>query len=129
MLPQGWGFFTRDPREDQLFVYKMSGDGLHKITQPNFSSGNLFGLSRLGRMTQMQAVNLILQHYSHFQDCDKKDPGECRTDSIYRLENSFEHALLKGKYLVKKQPALPWAWSRNRKGKIDPYQILVIDVY
>ena len=129
MLPQGWGFFTRDPREDKLFVYKMNGDRLQKITQPNFSASNLLGLSRLGRMTQMQAINLILQHYPQFQECDEKDPLKCQLDSIYRVENTFEPELLKGKYLIKKQPALPWAWSRNRKGKIDPYEILVVDVY
>ena len=129
MLPQGWGFFTRDPREDKLFVYKISGDELYKITQPNFSADNLFGLSRLGRMTQMQASNLILQNFSKFQDCDKKDPMECLTDSIYRFENSFKNKLLRGKYLIKKEPALPWAWSRNRRDKSDPYQILMVEVY
>ncbi len=129
MLPQGWGFFTRDPREDKLIVYKMSSDRLHKITQPNFSVSNLFGLSRKGRMTQMQAGNLILRHLSQFRDCYKKNPSECQTDSIFRVKNNFDYSLLKGKYMIKKQATLPWAWSSSRRDSIDPYKILILDVY
>lgn len=128
MIPQGWGFFTRNPREEKLVVYQKRGDSLHKITQPNFSSANLYGLSRKGRLRQMQFGNFILSFNSQWKNCNSVVISECMADTIYIVENNFEHSSLKGEFLIQKQATLPWAWSRNRKVQPNPYEILAIDV-
>ena len=128
MIPQGWGFFTRDPREDKLIVYRKSDNSLTKITQPNFSIENLFGLSRRGRMRQLQLGNLILPYYRYMQPCERKDPLECAPDSIFSVKSVFHKSMLKGEYLIVKQATLPWAWSKSRKDQFNPYEFLQINV-
>lgn len=128
IIPQGWGFFTRNPREAILVVYQKSGDSLHKITQPNFSSANLYGLSRKGRLRQMQFGNLILPYNSQWQNCTNMVISECVADTVHTVENSFQPSSPKGEFFIQKKATLPWAWSRNRKALPNPYEFLVIDV-
>lgn len=128
MIPQGWGFFTRNPREEKLIVYKKIDNSLKKVTQPNFSKQNLFGLSRKGRMRQMQIGNLILPYYRYMQPCEHKDLMKCNPDSVFVVKNPFEYPILQGEYLIQKQATLPWAWSKSRKDQFNPYEILMIHV-
>ena len=128
MIPQGWGFFTRNPREEKLIVYKKENNSLRKITQPNFSRENLFGLSRKGRMRQLQVGNLILPYYKQMRPCGSIDPLECTSDTVLMVKSPFEHSMLKGEYLILKQATLPWSWSKNRKDQYNPYEILQIHV-
>lgn len=50
LLPQGWAFFTRSPREAGLRVYPVRDGALGGHAQPaNAEPGNLFGLDRDSR--------------------------------------------------------------------------------
>lgn len=49
-LPQGWAFFTRSPREENLRVYPVTDDGLDPHVQTAYAEpGNVFGLDRAVR--------------------------------------------------------------------------------
>ncbi|MRN16320.1 hypothetical protein D1000_05710 [Riemerella anatipestifer] len=45
-LPQGWAFFTRDARENQLYIYKINNNKLEIINQKHSNFENIMGLSR-----------------------------------------------------------------------------------
>lgn len=71
-LPQGWAFFTRSPREDNLRVYPVTSDGLGTHVQsPYAEPGNAFGLDRAVRA---QGTESALVQYavpmSSWVDCD-----------------------------------------------------------
>ena len=47
LIPQGWAFFTRDPREAQVLIYEIGkNNALTNLEQKHSSYKNLFGLSR-----------------------------------------------------------------------------------
>jgi antimicrobial peptide system SdpA family protein len=49
LFPQGWGFFTKDPKEVTIDVYEVDNQNLKLVTINNFSLQNLFGFSREAR--------------------------------------------------------------------------------
>ncbi len=59
LLPQGWGFFTRDPREPALIMYRVNDDNsLCLITLPNSSQLNCYGFSRKSRRLHLEFLRL-----------------------------------------------------------------------
>src|SRR6266849_1616457 len=51
VMPEGWAFFTRNPREAFTQAYKRAADGTwERIGEPNFSKRHWFGLDRTGRL-------------------------------------------------------------------------------
>jgi len=55
LIPQGWSFFTKDPREENLDVYGLEENGLKKYTLTNQSVRSYFGLSRNNRRLSFEA--------------------------------------------------------------------------
>ena len=55
LVPQGWSFFTKDPREENLDVYGLEEDKLRKYTLTNQSVRSYFGLSRNNRRLSFEA--------------------------------------------------------------------------
>lgn len=55
LIPQGWSFFTKDPREENLDVYGLEEDGLRRYTLTNQSVRSYFGLSRNNRRLSFEA--------------------------------------------------------------------------
>ncbi|MCL6577720.1 SdpA family antimicrobial peptide system protein, partial [Kyrpidia sp.] len=47
IFPQGWGFYSISPREEQISLYDENGN--LAVDWPNASVNNLFGLMRKGR--------------------------------------------------------------------------------
>lgn len=72
VVPQGWGFFTRDPREPitQAWVQSTSGGWQPSTRGPNASLRNAFGLDRSSR----------LDEYNVSQVLGKKDTDRLWTD-------------------------------------------------
>ena len=44
LMPQGWGFYSKDPREEYLNIY--TADSEISAQWPNMSLSNLFGVDR-----------------------------------------------------------------------------------
>lgn len=49
LLPQGWSFFTKSPRSEDLIVYKLNKNTFELLTRKNMSQDNFYGLSRFAR--------------------------------------------------------------------------------
>ncbi len=119
-LPQGWKFFTKDPREERIDVLVKTDPGIWRsgLAGTNASSTNLFGLKR---NTRAKAVEVGLITTSIMKDqwvaCEKA-PGACAENIpvTASLKNPSPNPTLCGQVCVVKQTPLPWAWSRsNRK--------------
>src|SRR4030095_4783202 len=60
IIPEGWGFFTRNPRETDLYLYFLKDK--HWVMNPNApisSCRNSFGLNRLPRAQSVE-LGMIL---------------------------------------------------------------------
>lgn len=66
---QGWAFFTRDAREEQVYIYKIGNNKLEKINQKHSNFINFMGLSR--RVSKLTIETEIISNF-----IDKKNLQE-----------------------------------------------------
>lgn len=130
IAPQGWIFFTRDPREAVDRVYRRTNPCCEILTLPNNHISYLFGLKRDGRAFAVEMGPLL-----------KRIPGkawrECRGElasCVAGLQkpsrtapNSSASRFACGEIIVQRQRPIPWAWSSNRNLRA-PYSIANLNV-
>ena len=127
ITPQGWGFFTKDPREEQLIVCKLKNDTPRRFTKTHSSSSSFFGLSRKNRFTAMEAANLAAQINDTLWNTmegrkfilEKNAP----TDTVI---NRIKPITIEGDFFFVKQERIPWAWAGN--AIVMPYKYIKVYV-
>jgi len=126
LVPQGWGFFTRNPREDLYVVYKKNTQNdYEKFIDVNFTFANSLGLSRQNRIQYNEVLYSIDINDSLWLKT-RLEYNEVKLDTIFKLENAFQNPSICGEYLIKKEEPLPWAWRKSiNKIKQDKKYILI----
>jgi len=117
-IPQGWAFFTRDPREAQIVIYKIENDSILKpYPQRHSSFTNLFGLKRTSSkiLTELQLLKLKTSDSLY---SDVKWNYQINKFSKFRLKsfgykNEIFEPILLGDFIVVYQKPVPWAWSKS----------------
>lgn len=127
-MPEGWKFFTRDPREERLYIMRRDGDHWRSAEfGPNSRAANLFGLRRRSRAQGIEAA-LILERLpkSHWHDC-KESPlvalsQAAVTDTVVNISPSPTFCGDIGIYM---QAPVPWAWAKSamRKEVVMPSRV------
>jgi len=119
IMPQGWAFFTRSPRESQIQLLKILPDGkLDKVNHYHAHYSNAFGTNRKTTMllTQLSTVYKQIPD-SLFKDSNcniQYDRYFSTHDSIttdIELKNEFDIKYLSGEYYLLVQDIIPWAWT------------------
>lgn len=54
LAPQGWGFYSKNPRDSVIYVYDMNTE-ISAVKWPNSRADNFFGISRFGRSQGIEA--------------------------------------------------------------------------
>jgi antimicrobial peptide system SdpA family protein len=122
-LPQGWAFFTRDPREERLTALRELRDGrLVPLTRaPHARAVNAFGLNRRSRSQSVEMGLLVAAAHEQKKDpwvaCDGREVG-CvavleRGAHVLTVRNPAPRASLCGRIVLELQPPVPWAWSSS----------------
>ncbi|MBT8317779.1 MAG: SdpA family antimicrobial peptide system protein [Lutibacter sp.] len=121
VIPQGWGFFTRNPREELITVYKSHNDSLVKITEQNSSLSSFLGISRKSRLHNIELGTILSKIDENMWV--KGKPNELKFDNIKydTIMSSFYPKNMIGEYFIVKQERIPWAWSKNHKNLVMPY--------
>ncbi len=114
VMPEGWGYFTRNPREPIMQFYRL--DGKHEpVFEPNFSARYLFGMRRDGRKLSGEAGFVVSQVRAKAWIVTRKRLSfESLPDSTVIVHNPTGNPMLCGDYLVQVQDRLPWAWAKSR---------------
>lgn len=117
-VPQGWAFFTRNPREAQIVIYQKTADNrFEEISQRHSSHNNLFGLKRKASkiLSELQFIKREINDslyqntmWSYQEKIYSKVPLE-----VVSVQNQMEDQILCGEYIVIYQKTVPWAWSRS----------------
>ncbi|TGA96349.1 SdpA family antimicrobial peptide system protein [Sporolactobacillus shoreae] len=128
-FPQGWGFFTRDPRSVNDYVYNLDNDR-SAVAWPNNSVRNLFGISRYGRA---QGIELGLIESKIPESAWKTYNGNIEkyfknTQVKLTVDNPTPHATISGKIGIVRKHPIPWSWSKQSKYINMPYKIVVVNV-
>lgn len=124
ILPQGWGFFSKDPRSEMDNVIEMQS-GKQAVTWPNNSVKNIFGIYRYGRSQgiELGLIQSKIPKSSEWNECTN-DSFDClsKIKSNVKIENDTPNASLCGDLGLIKSKPVPWAWSHyqnnNKKTKV-----------
>lgn len=131
LAPQGWGFFTRDPHEPPLLVYRRDPDGWRDASfGPNAEPHQLFGWRRSARAQGVESGALLFAHGKlDFVACDA-DLGTCleHGEVIDRVDNPTPDPTLCGDIALVKRRVIPWAWARTMARDRAPAEILRLEV-
>lgn len=131
IAPQGWGFFTRDPREPVDRVYRHTPGGWEEITHANSSPRNALGLSRGARAVGVELTAVLGRvPAERWRDC-RAPAGDCWPAAApggAPVRNPALRPRLCGDILVERRPPVPWAWSRSRSDLAMPARVVRVEV-
>ena len=114
-LPEGWAFFTRDPREEGVRVYSRGTDGewTNVIEAPLGAWNNAFGLNRAPRRQGIeQGLLLTGLPQDGWTPCVSSALATClnAAEHTVTFANPSPVATLCGELAVVKQKPVPFAW-------------------
>ncbi len=130
IFPEGWGFFTKNPRDPQLNVYKIQGHDTLRVLMNNHLRSNYYGFSRKSRVIGyessllVQAVNPDLWTETTMA---KLHQEELRTDTI-SPEQPYRY-FKEGHYLLSIYEPVPFAWAGNNQEQFNPLQVIDVIIH
>lgn len=131
-LPEGWGFFTRSPKENDLVILQKK-DGLWQknIYSPIARPSNFFGISRLPRAQSTEMAMLIHQiPENEWRHCND-ETQLCLQDTsvaVLSLKNEVPFPVLKDTVCFISKPPVPWAWHDITTADKLPFKFVIVSV-
>lgn len=129
VFPQGWGFYSKNPRDDQLLVYDLSTQR-PTVNWPNNRTENWFGIKRSGRAQGLEVGLIQASIKSDAWTKCEKEPSICLAESqikVSAINTSPKPTLCNELGLALQQP-VPWAWSKRKDNIVMPSKIVRVSV-
>jgi antimicrobial peptide system SdpA family protein len=132
IAPEGWGFFTKSPRDPETHVALFKNERLHPLNiASSFTAQYAFGFNRLGRAQgiELDALLVQLNQPEQWLKCTQS-PEVCATSlkSQMKLENTARHATLCGDLVFVERRPVPWAYSRLARPVVMPSRLTRLEV-
>lgn len=128
-FPQGWGFFSKSPRDPYFSVVDVSKKKI-AAAWPNNIPKNFFGLKRYGRSQGIEA-GLLVSNIAETSrlECNE-NPMTCLRKSpvIMEIVNQTPNPTICGDVGFIYQEPVPWAWSRSSKKIEMPSEVVRVNV-
>jgi antimicrobial peptide system SdpA family protein len=131
-VPEGWAFFTKDPRDERYLSFVRGSDGRWAFIDrgPNAEPRNWFGLNRLAR-AQGPEIGVLVSRVPApaWQDCNI-EPTQCldRSPVAYRGATPSPIPALCGSVGIVVQRPLPWAWFSAREEVVLPSRVARLEI-
>lgn len=95
-FPQGWGFFSKDPRDDYFYAVDLKTERLN-ASWPNMTFDNYLGLKRFGRSQGIELGRLYAQvGEQSMSECDET-PVKClKEQEVIEVTNDSPSPTIKG---------------------------------
>ncbi len=132
-FPQGWGFFTRNPREPNYKLYRIEEGKLQLVTFKITSPKNYYGLSRKGSRLgiEMHRIKDNLPQPTSWES-SKVQLENMQLDTIsYPCTNTISGLMYvkEGNYILKEYHLTPWSWAKHqgrysKTFKYIPFQLI-----
>jgi antimicrobial peptide system SdpA family protein len=112
ITPEGWAFFTRDPREPQLALLALHEGRWVPVPQQHAARANAFGFARYVRVQMLETSGLL----ARVSDSEWT-PFPAGTDPLALtlrplwVRNAAPRPRLCGDLLLVEREPVPWAWS------------------
>jgi antimicrobial peptide system SdpA family protein len=131
-VPEGWRFFTRNPREDQTLLYRRQGDGAWASASlgPNMRVSNLLGFGRRARAQGIELGVLIYNQPKTIWAPCEEEPDRCleRTTNVIAVRNRSPEPTLCGSVGVVMQNVVPWGWAISGEKFTMPSKVARFDI-
>lgn len=117
-MPQGWAFFTRNPREPQINLYKIENNNFLVLLNesPSLNIDLAFGLKRTDRRISIAMGAVATQHFNWKNYTGNlKSLLSDREFNRYSNKNTDDSKLTTGNYIMISEERIPWAWAKNFK--------------
>jgi antimicrobial peptide system SdpA family protein len=135
VLPQGWAFFTKSPRDPLLTAYEFDEQGrpyrVPEISSPDYR--NLFGINRRGRAIGTELAHLLDSvPPERWVDCEPGDDqclSRLRTGSPYRVASPVPGPRLCGEVVFAVETVVPYPYRNlvDERLVVDQAAYLQID--
>lgn len=127
ITPEGWGFFTKNPRDFVLEVYEIKNDKIYQIDIKNNSPNYYFGMSREARLIGYE-ISTILEEISKKKWVDSKTKNIYKhiSDITIEVKNKryLNHFKQNKIYLIKIFKPIPYSWSKKNQERFNPFYII-----
>lgn len=133
VIPQGWGFFTRSPREAVLETYRIpKGDrDMIEVLNKNTSWRNWFGLSRNNRFIGYEMSNLIGHIPREAWHSGVGFIADNIPDTTFSIDvkQPFKTFKRHTDYLLVQHKPIPITWVSQDQEKYRPYLVARVKLY
>jgi len=114
LLPEGWAFFTRNPRERVDYFYEVRGNGELAAANSTDQRGPL-GISRKYRLRSIELTALVGQIpesawvscRSSLSDCLRQTSPELSLPIMMNVPSYC------GRAVIQSRQPIPWAWRKS----------------
>ena len=129
ILPQGWSFFTRNPREPWRQVFRRTEGGWEQVADRQMSLQQALGARRNSRKVGAEAAWLVEEVWTVWSEDCEVDPMECleTAETAERLNNTYPSPDVCGVIGIVEQRFTPFAW-RDLEGAVMPSQVMKVEV-
>lgn len=131
-FPEGWAFFTRDARDEDIYMFTREADGTWRNASalPHFQASHLFGLDRTSKAQGIEVGALVQKAASAQRQACREAPTACLNGAAVSLtvENTAPRPTLCGEVGLAFQKPIPWAWSRSPRPIVMPSRVLKLEV-
>lgn len=114
-LSQGWGFFTKSPRDVRTAIYHKGCN----IMIPFSRAENLFGIKR-HTSRKIYEVGLLLKSIK--DDKWRKTTRDTFIGEHYNIRTSMDNPQILGELIVVNTERTPWAWAKYQ-GDLGFYRV------
>lgn len=114
VIPQGWGFYSKSPREETLNVYSISNES-DVVVWLNNRIKNVFGIYRYGRSQGIELGLIVynLPKSTEWKECDGKGKSCIKdSDPTVSVGNTTPSPTICGDILIAREAPIPWAYSK-----------------
>ena len=133
LIPQGWAFFTKNPRDPQVFIYQVDtiDDSIKLENLRNTQLKYLFGIDRSNRKISSKLSKILQGVDSEFFYTSKKSVEDSiKNDycSIFKVKVSVKKPILCGLYCLQIKKPKPWSWLRIDTNIITESSIILLNL-
>ena len=135
ILPQGWAFFTRNPQEENVYIYNYEKIKHNEIEQLILHTGSIFNLFGFNRKSRLQSqdlgyivANLPDTAWTTIKGDFNSNLGTILGVKVFQISTAFKYPYFQGYFLLQKKYPIPWAWYRNFDNRNQVSKIAIINV-
>jgi antimicrobial peptide system SdpA family protein len=130
IFPEGWAFFTRNPRENKMFMYKiLPNNELQEVSMKNSEAGAYFGIDRKNRVIYAKISKIIddvkPEYWNDFSLIENKITKN-EIDNLSVLSIKATGPMIYGDFVIMIKKITPFAWYCGTKNKIKTDSRLII---